>query len=70
MLSVGVFSIECFGLWVSGLVFSLNAWDEMWLWIHRYLNATIVKERKKQQEMLLRVMRASPLALGTTIQRV
>ena len=28
MLSIGVFSIECFGLWVSGLVFSLNGLDE------------------------------------------
>jgi len=24
MLSIGVFSIECFGFWVAGLVFSLN----------------------------------------------
>ena len=28
MLGVGVVSIECFGLWVSGLVFSLNVLDE------------------------------------------
>ena len=28
MLSIGVFSIECFGLWVAGLVFSLDGWDE------------------------------------------
>ena len=28
MLSIGVFSIECFGLWVAGLVFSLNGLDE------------------------------------------
>ena len=28
ILSVSVVSIECFGLWVSGLVFSLNGLDE------------------------------------------
>ena len=28
MLDAGVFSIACFGLWVSGLVFSLNVLDE------------------------------------------
>ena len=28
MLSIGVFSIECFGLWVAGLVFSLNGLDD------------------------------------------
>ena len=28
ILGAGVFSIECFGLWVSGLVFSLNVLDE------------------------------------------
>ena len=28
ILSVGVCSIECFGLWVSGLVFSLNVPNE------------------------------------------
>ena len=28
MLDAGVFLIECFGLWVSGLVFSLNVLDE------------------------------------------
>ena len=28
MLSAGVFSIECFGLCVAGLVFSLNVWGE------------------------------------------
>ena len=28
MLSAGVFVIECFGLWVAGLVFSLNGPDE------------------------------------------
>ena len=28
MLSGGVFLIECFGLWVSGLVFSLNGLDD------------------------------------------
>ena len=28
MLGAGVLSIECFGLWVLGLVFSPSAWDE------------------------------------------
>jgi hypothetical protein len=28
MLDAGVFSFACFGLWVSGLVFSLNVLDE------------------------------------------
>ena len=28
ILGAGVFSIECFGLWVSGLVFSLNVPNE------------------------------------------
>ena len=28
ILGIGVFSIECFGLWVAGLVFSLNGLDE------------------------------------------
>ena len=28
MLSIGVFSIECFGLWVAGLVFSLNGLND------------------------------------------
>ena len=28
ILGVGVFSIECFGLWVSGLVFSPNVPNE------------------------------------------
>ena len=28
MLNAGVFLIECFGLWVSGLVFSLNGLDD------------------------------------------
>ena len=28
MLSICMFSIECFGLWVAGLVFSLNGLDE------------------------------------------
>ena len=28
ILGIGVFSIECFGLWVAGLDFSLNGLDE------------------------------------------
>ena len=28
MLGAGVLSIECFGFWVTGLVFSPSAWDE------------------------------------------
>ena len=38
ILGAGVFSIECLDFWVAGLVFSLNAWGEMWLWIYRNLN--------------------------------
>ena len=45
--------------WVNLAVDSGQLWDE-----------TIVKERKKRQEMLLRVVRALPVALGRIIQRV
>ena len=71
MLNAGVFLIECFGLWVSGLVFSLNGLDDSvsvdsgQLWCQ-----TIVKDRKNCQEILLRVMRTLSVALDTTLQRV
>ena len=46
MLSIGVFSIECFGLWVAGLVFSLNGLDESGcgLW------ATLVPNNREETE--------------------
>ena len=48
ILGVGVFSIECFGLWVSGLVFSPSAKGENVAEdLQKFESQTIVKERKK-----------------------
>ena len=48
MLGAGVLSIECFGLWTLGLVFSPSAWDENVAEDLQKLECqTIVKERKK-----------------------
>ena len=66
-----MFSIECFGLWVLSLVFSLNVLvDSVVMGSGLLWYQTIVKERKKRQEMLLRVMRALSVALGRIMQRV
>ena len=70
MLDAGVFSIECFGLWVSGLVFSLNELNDLVLDSGQLWCQTIVKERMQWQETLLTVMRALPVAVGTSMQRV
>ena len=47
ILGAGVLSIECFGLWVSGLVFSLNAKGDVAEDLQKFESQTIVKERKK-----------------------
>ena len=50
MLSIGVISIECFGLWVAGLVFSLNGSDDFGcgLW------ATLVSNNRERTEDMAR----------------
>ena len=70
ILGVGVFSIECFGLWVSGLVFSLNVPNEFGVGFWATLVQTIVKEQMQWQETLLAVMRALLVTLGRIMQRV
>ena len=55
---------------MSGLVFSLNVLNEFGVDLKQHWCHTIVKERKKRQEMLLRVMRALSVALGRIMQRV
>ena len=48
ILGVGVLSIGCFGLWLSGLVFSPNAKGENVAEdLQKFESQTIVKERKK-----------------------
>ena len=48
MLDAGVCLLECFGLWVSVLVFSLNAKGENVAEdLQKFESQTIVKERKK-----------------------
>ena len=50
ILSAGVFSIECLGLWVSGPVFSLNVWGESGcgFW------ATLVSNNRERTEDMTR----------------
>ena len=70
MLGAGVFSIECLGLWVSGLVFSLNGLGEFGceFW------ATLVPNNRAGTEETTRDIvegcEALLVALGTTMQRV
>ena len=48
ILGAGVLSIECFGLWLSCLVFSMNAKGENVAEdLQKFESQTIVKERKK-----------------------
>ena len=70
ILGAGVFLIECFGLWVSGLVFSLNVPNEFGVGFWQLWCQTIVKERKQWQETLLTVLRALLMTLGRIMQRV
>ena len=50
MLNAGVFLIECFGLWVSGLVFSLNGLDDSVCGF----SATLVSNNREETEELPR----------------
>ena len=50
ILGAGVFSIECFGLWVSGLVFSLNVPNEFGVGFW----ATLVSNNREGTEELPR----------------
>jgi hypothetical protein len=62
--------ITCNQIEKLGFVFSLNGPVESWLDSGQVWCQTIVKERKKWQEALLRVMRALPMALDRIIKRV
>ena len=51
ILGAGVFSIECLGFWVSGLVFSLNVGVKLAVDSQKFKCQTIVKGRKKRQKL-------------------
>ena len=65
MLGAGVLSIECFGLWTLGLVFSPSAWDENVAEDSQKFGCqTIVKERKKMTKAVAKCYEGVASGLG------